>query len=59
MDCIVSVVSKSQTQLSNFHFHKCSCLENSMDMVDYIVHGLAKNRTRLSDFHFTSLTVHK
>ena len=34
MDCIVHGVAKSQTQLSNFHFHftfQYSCQDNPMD----------------------------
>ena len=38
MDCIVHVVAKSQTQLSNFHFHNklrmCKkCVTNFLDML--------------------------
>ena len=33
-DCMVHGVTKSQTQLSDFHFHQYSCLENPMNSME-------------------------
>ena len=34
MDCIVHGVTKSQTQLSDFHCHQYSCLENPVNSME-------------------------
>ena len=36
MDCIVHGVTKSQPQLSNFHFHKCN-FNKAIFKVEYLV----------------------
>ena len=50
MGCIIHVVAKSWTWLSDFHFHRDSCLENSMNRGAWraTVRGVTKNRTKLS-----------
>ena len=62
MDCIVHVVAKSRTRLSDFHFqrrqwHPTSVLllGNPLDGGAWkaAVHGVTEGRTQLSDFTFT------
>ena len=46
-DCVVHAVTKSQTQLSDFHFHQYSCLENPMNSMERQKEKISPSESRV------------